>query len=207
MASSLKNEALVACHSALARLGYKKQRGGMLIRSLEGGVSGWIGLNLATQGLPLIVEVNPVVGVRFDALDEIMVSLRDDISKNPMPVVSKPLGYLMPEKRFRTWNFLRDGDHEEVAASLAEAVTAYGAPYIATYADWVKLVQSAASDGFLLEHERVKVLPVILMIDQKCEEARQIVETELDRVSDSDDMYAQSYRRFGERFYARFGGR
>jgi hypothetical protein len=202
--SSLKSETLAACQAALAQLGFVK-RGGALLQERGSGASGWIGLNLATQGLPRSLKVNPVIGVQFSHLDDIQRRLRDDVPNKPMPIISRPLGYLMPEKSFRSWEFLEDGDGEQVASSLADAVRKYGEPYIATYCNWAVFSRDVDNEGFLMEHERAKVLPVVYLINGKREEARRIIEIELGRVADSTDMYAESYRRFAEKFLIEVG--
>jgi hypothetical protein len=202
--SSLKTEALADCESALAELGFVKRRGALLQERGEG-ASGWIGLNLATRGLPRSLLVNPVVGVRFAYLEELQVALRDDVPRSkPMPVISKPLGYLMPEKSFRSWEFAQGDDTGQVAASLAGAVRQYGEPYISQYSDWAMLSRHIGETGFLAEHERAKILPLVHEINGNHREARFIIENELQRIADSDDMYAQSYRKFAEKFLNRF---
>lgn len=202
--SSLKEEALAACRSALAQLGFIKYKGALL-QERGGQASGWIGLNLATHGLPRLLKVNPVVGVRFIHLEKILLALSDDMPKRPMPVISKPLGYLMPEKSFRFWEFLEDGDGERVAESLASAVREYGELYIAAYSDWDVFSRDVGDVGLLIEHERAKILPIVHVINGDREEGRRIVETELERVASSGDMYAQSYRIFAEKFRREFG--
>ncbi|MFJ3932720.1 MULTISPECIES: hypothetical protein [unclassified Streptomyces] len=201
--SSLKEETLAACQSALAQLGFEKRKGALL-QERGGQASGWIGLNLATHGLPRLLKVNPVVGVRFSHLEEILLSLSDDMPKSPAPVISKPLGYLMPEKSFRSWEFLEGGDIERVAESIAGAVREYGEPFIAAYSDWDAFSRSVGDAGILMEHERAKILPIVYVINGDSEEGQRIIDAELERVASSTDMYAQSYRNFAEKFRGQF---
>jgi hypothetical protein len=202
--SSLKEETLAACRSALARLGFVKRKGALL-QEREGQASGWIGLNLATHELPRLLKVNPVVGVRFAHLEKILLSLSDDMSKSPAPVISRPLGYLMPEKSFKSWEFLEGGDIERVAESIADAVHEYGEPFIAAYSDWDVFSRSVGDAGILMEHERAKVLPIVYVINGDAEEGQRIIDAELERVASSTDMYAQSYRHFADKFREEFG--
>ncbi|MFF4654441.1 hypothetical protein [Streptomyces sp. NPDC001381] len=201
--SSLKREALAACRKALVELGFRK-RGGSLLRDDGEGASGWIGLNVATYGLPASLGVNPVVGVRFDRLDEVMRALRDDLPKEPMPVISRPLGYLMPENSFRLWEFRQGRDVQSVAESMARAVSEYGEPFMKKYSEWVNFSRDLEAPGLLMEHERAKVLPVVRALDGRVEVARGVVADELARISGMSDVYAQSYRAFAEKFLDRF---
>lgn len=200
----LKTEAISACEAALRPLGFIK-RAGTLLQERREGSSGWIGLNVATQGLPDCVKVNPVIGVYFTRYGEIERSLRDDIPRKPRPIVSRPLGYLMPEKSFRAWEFQRDGDNDIISTSLAEAVKSYGEPFLEEYSDWENFSLKVESSGLLMEHEREKTLPIILAINGDLTRARKMIANELARVSGHDDMYAQSYRDFADKFLSRFG--
>jgi hypothetical protein len=199
--SNLKKEALAACTAGLRELGFTKHDG-KLILDRGDGASGWLGLNLATYALPASLMVNPVVGVRFAPIEDIMLTIRDDIPQTPMPIVSKPLGYLMPERTFRTWEFQRDGNIEQVTASLVTAVKQYGIPYIDTYTDWQVFCHSLELPGFLLPHEKAKVIPVVLALNRQLDRAREVVRSELTAVADSDDVYARSYREFAEKLFS-----
>ncbi|MGN4160068.1 hypothetical protein ACRWOO_10350 [Streptomyces sp. NEAU-PBA10] len=200
---SLKEETLAACQSALARLGFVKHKGALL-QELGEESSGWIGLNLATYALPRLLKVNPVVGVRFAHLERILLTLSEDMPKKPAPVVSMPLGYLMPGHSFRSWDFLEGEDVRVSAESLADAVREYGEPYISRYSDWAEFSRNA-DEGILMEHERAKILPIVHVINGSRGEARRIIETELQRIIDSRDAYALSYRSFAQKFQREFG--
>jgi hypothetical protein len=203
----LTKDALAACESALRQLGFSKRRGSLLQDGATAGI-GWIGLNTATRGLPGRMGVNPVVGMYFARLAEIESVLRDDIPDKPMPAMSMPLGYLMPDRMFRQWEFPQGGDLALIAQSLADAVQAYGQPYIGKYADWDTFSHDVVeSPNMLMEHERAKTLPLVLAINGKLEEAKRIVERELDSVSGVEGVYAQSYRDFADKFFARFTNR
>ncbi|WP_329179189.1 hypothetical protein [Streptomyces sp. NBC_01477] len=169
------------------------------------GVSGWVGLNMATRGLPDFVEVNPVVGVCFAEYGEISRALMGDVPPGPVPVVSRPLGYLMPENSFRVWRFTQGEDPDLQARSIADAVRVYGETFIDAYGDWGRFSREIESAGLLADHERKKVLPIIFAMNGDTEQALEIVAEEQSRVLGLDDMYARSYRDFAGKFFDRFG--
>lgn len=201
---SLKSEAFAACGSALRTLGFIKRKGA-LVQERGDGVSGWVGLNVATRGLPDFVEINPVVGVCFADYGAISGALRDDILSELAPVVSRPLGYLMPEHSLRVWRFTQGEDAESQATSISEAVNVYGEPFIDAYGDWDRFSRKIESAGLLAEHERKKVLPIIFAMNGDTERALGIVAEERSRVLGLDDMYARSYRDFAGKFFDKFG--
>ncbi|MFI9813905.1 hypothetical protein [Saccharothrix variisporea] len=198
-----KKDVMIACERALRGLGFEK-RSQILLRPVGSGSSGWVGLNTATQGLPRVMGVNPVIGVCFDHFDELSSALRDDVPRGRFPLISRPLGYLMPENTFRSWRFVEGVDVEQVAESLAAAVAEHGVPFIEKYAEWETLSRELEASGFLMEHERMKKLPMVLAMNGDVSRAWEMVEGELARVSGADTPYADSYRTFAERFRERF---
>ncbi|MFI5911124.1 hypothetical protein [Dactylosporangium sp. NPDC051541] len=65
MSKSLTAASQDACAAALRRRGFVAKRRRLLIHPRpDPGVTGWLGLNLATWSLPETLHVNPVIGVR-----------------------------------------------------------------------------------------------------------------------------------------------
>jgi len=71
--ASLVKDSRDACASAVKRYGYVARRGVLLQPRDSKDVTGWLGLNLATWGLPAKVQINPVVGVRYVSLEKALV--------------------------------------------------------------------------------------------------------------------------------------
>lgn len=191
-----------ACASALKQHGYVPKRRGILLQpSADKSVTGWLGLNLATWALPASLEINPVVGVRHVQLERALV----DLAGWPPPVacVSRPLGYLMPQSTFVQWEFSSSGDVAAVAADLAEAVSAYGQPFIDKWSDWERFSTDIANSALLLDNQKFFIMPLIAVINNDHAAARNWLQQELDRIGDKSDVYANSYREFAQKVSSR----
>jgi hypothetical protein len=199
--ANLRTESLKACGAALRAYDFSKQRGVFLQPGGDASVSGWLGLNLATRGLPEKLQVNPVVGVRHEALESALAELAG--WPPPVACVSRPLGYLMPRQSFTQWDFLAGGDLTATAEELAKAVSVYGQPFIDKWSDWRTYSDDIGSSGLLLDNERPLILPLVLAINGDRAGAERLVQQELDRVGDASDVYAQSYREFARKFAGR----
>src|SRR5690242_10447195 len=94
----------------LGAYGFRKRAGQVLTAELAPDVLGWIGLNRATKHrAPGEVEINPVVGVRHQAVERLVAELLGiKFHAYVPPTVCTPLGYLLPEARFRSWLFVRN---------------------------------------------------------------------------------------------------
>jgi hypothetical protein len=199
---SLERDSQDACASALRQYGYTAKRRGLLLQPRDRkGVTGWLGLNLATWGLPAKLQINPVVGVRHVRLEKALVELAG--WKAPIACVSKPLGYLMPQNTFAQWDFSADGDLAAIAEDLASAVGAYGQPFIDNWASWETFSTGVAGSGLLLDNQRFFVLPLVAAINGDRSGAKSLTRQELDRVGDADDVYSKSYRDFVGKLVAR----
>jgi hypothetical protein len=189
-----------ACAAALRRYGFAAKRRGLLLQtSGSGAASGWLGLNLATWSLPQVLHINPVVGVRHDSLEAILVST----AGWPAPVasVSRPLGYLMPQNTFVQWDFSSTGDLAAVAEDLATAVVTYGQPFIDHWSDWNTFSHEVASSGLLLDNVRFLMLPAVAAVNGDYELADRLIRQELERTAGEEDAYSKGYRDFANKFH------
>lgn len=196
---SLEKVSQDACALALKRHGFTAKRRGILLQA--GGdtsVTGWLGLNLASWDMPNSLKINPVVGVRHVQLEAILVSTAGWTP--PLACVSRPLGYLMPQRTFIQWDFLPTGDLAAVAADLAAAVAAHGQPFIDHWSNWETFARDLGDSDLLMEHTRFILLPAVAALDGDHQRARQLLDEELKRTADREDAYATAYREFTRKF-------
>ncbi|MBX7270090.1 hypothetical protein KIF24_31410 [Micromonospora sp. Llam7] len=200
--TDLEKSSQDACASALRQYGFVSKRRGILLQPQDvKDVTGWLGLNLATWGLPAKLQINPVVGARHVPLEKALVDLAG--WKAPVVCVAKPLGYLMPQNAFAQWDFPADGDPAPVAEDLAAAVARYGQPFIDTWVNWNTFSTNIADSGLLLDNHRFLVLPVVFALNGDRRRADSLIVQELDRIGDASDVYSKSYRVFAQKFAAR----
>ncbi|MFI7688803.1 hypothetical protein ACIBQ6_07000 [Nonomuraea sp. NPDC049655] len=97
---------------------------------------GWLGLNDNDTGLPEVLIITPVVGVGHERVQKVLAELDPRTDRRGQPLISRNLGYLTPERTYRTWTFGRDGDLDAVAADLAGALDRNGMPFIDDLSGW-----------------------------------------------------------------------
>ncbi|MFF0722712.1 hypothetical protein [Micromonospora sp. NPDC003816] len=196
---NLEKNSQDACASALFRYGFRPKRRGILLQPRDtADVEGWLGLNLATWGLPNTIQINPVVGVRHVPLENALVAHAR--WKTPVACVSRPLGYLMPQNAFAQWAFPSGGDLAAPAEDLATAVAEYGQPFIEKWANWETFSNDISESKLLLDNQKSFVLPLISAINGDRVHANHLIRRELDRIAGASDVYSESYQRFAESF-------
>jgi hypothetical protein len=197
--ADLVRESQDACAAALRAYGFTPKRRGLLLQpGTKKIATGWLGLNLATVGLPAKLQVNPVVGVRHIPLEAALVELAG--WKPPVASISRPLGYLMPQNTFAQWDFVLGDDLTSVAADLARTVAEFGQPFIDRWSDWKRFSSDVGDSGLLLDLERYIVLPIVAALNGERAAADDLVQQELARTGGSEDAYAKAYRAFAEKF-------
>jgi hypothetical protein len=168
------------------------------------GVFGWVGLNLKTSDLPRSLGVNPTIGVRHEKLESVLIELSPDLSDAPFPSITRPLGYLMPDRSFRSWVFKEGVDGNSTAREIVSAVVEYGGEFISRFSDWPTFSSEAESSGLILDHMRAKTIPIIEALNGNVDRARELVASELVKVADGEDFYSKSYRIFAQGFMEKF---
>jgi hypothetical protein len=193
---SPKTDVLVAVDTALRPTGFVR-RGHVWLQGRGDGAFGWLGFGIAGS-----LELTPLVGVCFHRYDEVCRALG---IATTTPLVSAPLGYLMGEKPVWRWTFEPGGDHAAVASSLVDAVRKHGLPYVDRYARWETVTKELiAKPESLLDFERARKLAIIHVISGNAGAAGEVLKRERERVADSADVYARSYRAFAHRFELAF---
>jgi hypothetical protein len=189
----------MAVDTALRPTGFVR-RGHVWLQDRGGGASGWLGFGIAGS-----LDLTPLVGVCFQRYDEVCRALGVGIPGTP--VVSAPVGFLMGEKPVWQWTFEPGGDHAAVASALVGAVVKHGLPYIDKYAEWDALAKElVAKPESLLDFERARKLAIIHVINGNPGAAGEVLKKERERVADSVDVHARSYRAFAHRFDLAFPG-
>jgi hypothetical protein len=194
---SAKTDVLMAVDTALRPTGFVR-RGHVWLQERGDGVSGWLGFGLAGS-----LEVTPLAGVCFQRYDEVCRALGVGIPATPF--VSAPVGSLMGEKPVWRWTFEPGGDHTATASSLVGAFLKHGKPYIDKHAKWDALSRDlVARPESLLDFERARKLAIIHVLNGNAGAAGEVLKKERERVADSRDVYARSYRAFAHRFELMF---
>jgi hypothetical protein len=181
---------------SLAELGFKKRAGGVFTVELPGEVLGWLGLNRASKHLPPgELEINPVVGVRHQRVERVVAELRSErFHAYVPPTFSSPIGYLMPQARYRAWVLPASGGGDSTT-EMSAAIAAYGLPFMRSAADLGELCRLLES-GHGHEHQMLYRRPVAWLLAGDREKASRIIDEELTKVGDRGDAAALDFRRF-----------
>lgn len=189
----------------LQRLGFKKRAGVVFTRDAGADVLGWLGLNRASRHTaPGEFEVNPVVGIRHQGVERVVAELRGEkFHAYQPPTVSSPLGYLMPEARYRAWLVSDAPESEASIADLVAAVGEHAVPFLESNATLTALC-GLLDEGLGFEHQVVYRRPVAWLLAGEADRAATLVDAAEADLGARDDAAAAELRAFVAAFRRRY---
>ena len=195
---------LIEVAGLLQKHGFKKRAGGIFTREIAEDVIGWLGLNRASKHHPAgQAEVNPVVGIRHQAIERIVAELRGEkFHAYVPPTVSTPLGYVMPAASYRGW-LLGAGVVEHNADDLVAAIEAFGVPFMVSGSSLPELCR-LIGQGFGYDHQLVYRYPVAWILAGDLARAQEVLEAAEADLGSRTDAAAIQFRSFSTAFRNRF---
>jgi hypothetical protein len=185
-----------AAMESLKSLGFEKM-GWARIRIFTDETYGWIGFNRGSYRSENAINVNPVIGVYNIRVRKLLNSLMEwKADKYITPIVSSPLGYLMPENCYREWYFRYGVDIIPNIKDIIDSIKRYGLPWMEKQVDWKILVEVSKTNG--LPGFREYLPPSIWLAYGEKEKAIEYGEIALARkVAEGDQQkYIDQYARF-----------
>jgi hypothetical protein len=195
-------EVLRSITNALKAEGFRTSRG-ILLRPICPGFETFVGLNTATHRGDGFNGINPVIGLRDVAIEDLLTELHPVPGQHSGPTLSTSLGYLTPERKYIEWLF---GESESAAADqLLASIRKYGYPAMESLASHGTVLEALEKDQMTYNISRAYRLPVGLLIEGKKDSAIEVVHREMISIGDRNDEAAEQYRAFAESLERRVG--
>lgn len=193
-----KSGAMPEIARLLAQHGFRKRTDDIFTVDATEDVLGWVGLNRATKDRPAgEVGINPVIGVRHQAVERVVAELRGEAFHPYIPpTISTPLSYLVPVHRSRQW-ILHEAGPVNTIPDLVAAVATYGLPFMRRMTKLAALCEGLEGRlGF--SHQLNYRRPVAWMLSGDSPRASRAVEESFANLGDRRDPAAQEFRIFAE---------
>lgn len=185
----------------LTRLGFTKRTAQIYTLDVGDNALGWLGLNRATEGRSKgEKEVNPTVGLRHQQVETIVAKCRRErFHRYLPPTVSSSLGYVMPERRYRSWILRDNGD--DSASEMLTAIETYGISFMRSIRN-VKELLKLLDSGQGLRHQTAYRRPVAAYVCGDIEGAVSRLTEEVDALGARDDAASREYRAYADELRA-----
>jgi hypothetical protein len=151
-----------------------------------------------------IVSICPVPSVAHVPLELEVLRLKGKpgVKRYRVPAtIALPLGYLMPQNSFTTWEFSENVDVDALARDIAASVITYGRPFIDVHHKLEDFYESMISRRYGGSFPNfAEQLAVAAFMLGRPDAAKEHVEKYLKFLGDRQDRGAQEYRDFAARF-------
>ncbi|MFF0766836.1 hypothetical protein ACFYWH_43730 [Streptomyces sp. NPDC003737] len=144
-----------AARDRMTGAGWRKRAGDIYTHDLGDGFHAWVGLNRASKHPPL--GINPVVGLRYDPLEQFLADLTGRVSPTSA-TIARPVGYLAPGNSFLQLQVADPGEAERAADELHELVQGYGLPFAQQFASTDALLTALQAGGNVPNPDRTRIL-------------------------------------------------
>jgi hypothetical protein len=187
---------LRGCENALVRTGFERVAAGLLTRRLSAAFAGSIGLNASRTGSGAI-GVNPVVGVRWHAVEELLETLGYEGAGPWSNTIYTPLETLVQSHGELMWWYGEPADVAPVSEEIAEAVASCALPFMESQRRPETCLHFIEHD--LPREQRAYRLPAALTVCQRTDDARKALERGLKLAGTRSNPWAVAYREFADR--------
>ena len=151
-----------------------------------------------------LLEINPVVGVRHQAVERLVAELKGEkFHAYIPPTISLHVGYLMPEKRYHPWLF-SESNVAETADALVSAVETYGVAFMKQHSVLDALAGLMASGEVGIREQLSYRLPIAYHLLGDDDRARGTLTSALEDLGERRDVAAERFHAFAAALETRF---
>lgn len=185
----------------LERFSWKADRRDPIFRrALNEDATAFLGLNRAHRGSA--IEINPVIGFRYEPLEARFAELENaGYSSSRPPTVSHSLGYVTPANTYCPWIFERPEDLDAIPRLVA-TVEEYGIPFAkrgSTLSGTIRLLEDPRSG---IRDRRLLRSATGYVMQGRDGEARALTDAEIAAMGNRDDVVTQHVRHYMSRLFA-----
>lgn len=127
MDSVFKKKVFELIKQSLLKSGLKKKKQTVFYKELNEKILGTVSFGISNYGRSDIFCLNPVIGVMSKDVESLMEKTTGlNTLKDFMPTISTPLGYLLPEKSYKEWEFKKGKDNASIVIDMIGKITTNG---------------------------------------------------------------------------------
>lgn len=196
ISKGLTAKVMGACRARMIESNFRARAGGIYTRSITSDVLGWVGFNTAVGRSDGLLEINPVVGIRHQALELLIAELLGRKPHTYIPAtLSTPVGYVMPEGKYRPWLFGEDMVLDDQVDDMVRSVLQHGTSYMNKVSS-LPMIVKAMSDGAGNNDANAYRLPAGYYLLGDSKRAQELLAESFMSLDSRQDLAAQQFRTF-----------
>ena len=168
--------------SYLSNFGFK-QKGYDFVKPISDNIIHTIGFGKSVYAVKGHTLINPFIGVGYRDINKLYADLCD-VKFCECPTLWQGLGYLMPENDYKEWDFINDGNNDEVLSDMFTNLFHYGEQYWIRLSDFDELFNAVyIREKGLLNDRRERLLPILYYMKGEKEKGIKFIQETIERRS------------------------
>ncbi len=157
-----KKELLDLIGVELLKIGLKKKNRIDYYKELNEKILGTVGFGISTYGRKDLICLNPVIGILYKDIGHLMEkTIGFNSFKYFLPTISTPLGYLLPERYYKEWEFEEGKDNTSIITDMVNQISSKGFSFFEGKASLKELIQEVEKGDFILKVTQIYTLPLL----------------------------------------------
>ena len=196
MSKLSKKEIEKALDERIKKMGFKKKKFNYF-KQINDNVFYTLSFSFLTKYSDGNIGVDVIVGVLNKTIEDLKFKLTGLNNFDLMlPTISTQIGYLMPDKNYKKWNFVEKKDNSDILNDLLNSIQIYGNEYFEKYMDINQIFNLIEKGGTgVLNHNRDRCLPILYYLKGEKQKGLEFIETAIERqstpVSDEERTFLQ----------------
>lgn len=152
------------------------------IKPIDSNVIATLNFGLITHKAQGHIFVDVGIGVAYKDIEELYAELTNIDKSSFKHTISEQLGYLMPHKAYKEWDFVENADNTIAFEDLLNCIQTYGFEYFERMKDFNNLFEAfeTRTPG-LLNHARDRYLPILYNMKGEKQKGLQFIKEAIER--------------------------
>ncbi|MDD4553606.1 MAG: hypothetical protein PHP04_05345 [Bacteroidales bacterium] len=163
------------------KIGFKKKQY-YFIKSFNDNVIATLNFGIVSHKVKGHIFVDVGVGVAYNDIEKLYTELTNIDKSIFKHTISEQLGYLMPHKNYKEWDFVENADNSNTFEDLLNCIQTYGFEYFERMKDFNNLFEAfeTRTPG-LLNQARDRYLPILYSMKGEKRKGIQFIEEAVER--------------------------
>lgn len=149
----------------------------------------------------ILVDVS--IGVSYKNVEELYCKLCEIANSTYDFTIIRQIGYLMPERHYKDWDFVEGDDNTGVFEDLLRQIKTYGFDYVESMKDFNNLFKAFEMGTSILNVSRDRRLPILYYLKGEKEKGLKFIEEALERQQHGGvEEFDLDYPDFAEKYKA-----
>jgi hypothetical protein len=171
----------------IERLGFRRKKDRFILE-INDETIGWVCLDRVPYRGQGAFDLDPMIAIINRTIEQLICKFEGrEYNESQTATAIKNIGYMMPERSFKTYLFYETLSHEEIKAlvkDMVDTIAKYAVPWMRRLSDREELMRGLEKERISLNLARRYTLPVLYLLLGRKEQAIEYGKSQLTEIKD-----------------------